>query len=235
MSLLYKLSLKGQNSSVLIQTIERPEPWLNKSRSTGSSPVPTLTKSSNRDLSKVIERLKRVDVSSSESKQKSQETKSLTTSPVTITTTTTGSDPVLQLERVPTTTQAVYQTLTTSENVSDSIKTEVDEVHNLLTNQKTLVGADGKAIVSHSFMYGPDPTLDTSSSALIGLHDNYNNLNALAIVCEICKMPFQTEKTLKIHIQKKHTSSTYVFQCPTCSLTFLQPAAVIRHLANEHK
>lgn len=33
----------------------------------------------------------------------------------------------------------------------------------------------------------------------------------------------------------KHTPSTYVYQCPSCSLTFKQPAAVIRHLSNDHK
>lgn len=46
---------------------------------------------------------------------------------------------------------------------------------------------------------------------------------------------FTTEKTLKIHIEKKHIPSTVVHQCPSCQETFLQPAAVLRHLSNVHK
>lgn len=198
-----------------------------KSRSTGSSPIPG-TKSSSRDLTKVIERLKRVEVTpdSSNNHNSAIENKIRPSSPEPK-----APDPVLELERVSTTTNAVYQTLKT-QNDSDSIKTELDEVHNLLTNQKTLVGPDGKAIIN--------PTLITFTSATLGDNieeiDNYKNTNSLSgISCEVCKLPFQTEKTLRMHVQKKHTSTTYVFQCPTCSMTFLQPAAVIRHLANEHK
>lgn len=33
----------------------------------------------------------------------------------------------------------------------------------------------------------------------------------------------------------KHIPSTYVYQCPACSQTFSQPAAVYRHLSNDHK
>jgi len=48
-------------------------------------------------------------------------------------------------------------------------------------------------------------------------------------------LTFQTNKTLEVHIQKHHSSSAFVFQCPACSLTFLQAAAVIRHLSKDHK
>lgn len=209
---------------MLIQTVERPETWLLKSRSTGSSPVPS-SKSSNRDLSKVIERLKRVEVSSESDNNLGMENKMMTSSPEPK-----APDPVLELERVSTTSHAVYQTLKT-QNDTDSIKTELDEVHNLLTNQQILIGPDGKA--------SPLISITTSSTANVERELAKKNCNTTpsfpGISCEICKMVFQTEKTLKMHVQKKHTSTTYVFQCPTCSMTFLQPAAVIRHLANDHK
>ncbi|XP_037827947.1 zinc finger protein 800-like isoform X1 [Lucilia sericata] len=221
-------SFADRNSSVLIQTVERSEPWLVKSRSTGSSPIPS-PKTSNRDLSTVIERLKRVEVSPECSKNNTLSMEHimnpLSPEPK-------APDPVLELERVSSTAHAVYQTLK-MQNDSDSIKTELDEVHNLLSNQKTMLGPDGKVIIS--------PTLitytATSENDSNGLNElNYEVTTILGgISCEICNMTFQTEKTLKMHVQKKHTSSTYVFQCPTCSMTFLQPAAVIRHLANEHK
>ncbi|XP_061390462.1 uncharacterized protein LOC133325754 [Musca vetustissima] len=263
-----KLSAEGNhrpysdnNSSVIIQpTDQRSQAWFNKSRSTGSSPIPT--KSSSRDLSKVIERLRRTEILSTESnKDQNNESKKKTDCSTDIekqqplqlsneqqeNTNVVTNDPILQLESVPTSTQAVYQTLKPL-NAKDSIRTEVNEVHNLLTNQKTMIGPDGKAIVSNSFL--TIPTVNTISvgtsdrTTPLNVVDALNELNSFAdaaklqqpqVTCEICQMTFQTEKTLNIHIQKKHNSSTYVFQCPTCSLTFLQPAAVIRHLANEHK
>lgn len=215
---------------MIIQTVERPNPWLAKSRSTGSSPIPG-TKSSSRDLSKVIERLKRVEVTSDSGNNIfnfAMENKMKPSSPEPK-----APDPVLELELVSTTTNAVYQTLKT-QNDSDSIKTELDEVHNLLTNQKTLLGPDGKAIINPTMI--TSFILPTSSDNNDQNDNNYKVTNSLSTIsCEVCKLPFQTEKTLKMHVQKKHTSTTYVFQCPTCSMTFLQPAAVIRHLANEHK
>uniref|UniRef100_T1GDC5 C2H2-type domain-containing protein n=1 Tax=Megaselia scalaris TaxID=36166 RepID=T1GDC5_MEGSC len=57
-----------------------------------------------------------------------------------------------------------------------------------------------------------------------------NNENS----CNICHSKFSTEKTLKLHIQTKHISSNLVYPCPSCQLTFLQPAAVYRHLSNFH-
>ena len=49
------------------------------------------------------------------------------------------------------------------------------------------------------------------------------------------KLRFETEKTLRLHLEMKHIPSTYVYQCPACSQTFSQPAAVYRHLSNDHK
>lgn len=237
------------------------EPWLSKSRSTGSSPVPR--KSSTRDLSKIIERLKRVDVSNEQKTSKAQKQKETQLQPTEPTAhalqqqeemqdnitfhsappqllqNLEATEPVLQLERVPTSTQAVYQTLNPL-HATDSIRTEVDEVHNLLINQQnTMIGPDGKAMITNSLISADNLNSDTPTLTALLRETTNATANTLAevqqISCEICQMSFQTEKTLNIHIQKKHTSSTYVFQCPTCSLTFLQPAAVIRHLANEHK
>ncbi|KAL9891609.1 uncharacterized protein ACN2A1_007580 [Glossina fuscipes fuscipes] len=197
------------NSSVIIHTPndrQRPDGWFIKARSTGSSPVLTKTSSSNRDLSKIIERLKRteINVSSDESLREQKYS---------------PASPVLQLERVPTSTQAVYQTL--KFQAADSIKTEVNEVNHLLSGDAAVLGPDGKAVNQ----------LDLNDPSV----ENLVTEDKIKLTCELCKITFLTEKTLNIHIQKKHTSSTYVFQCPSCPLTFLQPAAVIRHLANEHK
>lgn len=122
---------------------------------------------------------------------------------------------VLQLNSVPETKAAVYQTVKTTDN--DNIKDEVNEVHSMMENNNIFLGPDGKAVSVSPIDHDND-----SSSSL----DN---------ICEICNERFATEKTLKIHIEKKHIPSTTVYQCPSCSETFLQPGAVLKHLSNVHK
>lgn len=142
---------------------------------------------------------------------------------------------VLQLDRVPNSDVAVYQTVKKDE--SDNIKTEVDEVHEMHDKQtKTVLGSDGKVIPHSSTSLIKEikkETLDEEESINSDKKQQFKDSNE--IYCEICKLKFATEKTLKLHIQTKHISSTFVFQCPSCSLTFLQPGAVIRHLSNDHK
>lgn len=53
--------------------------------------------------------------------------------------------------------------------------------------------------------------------------------------CQVCSLPFETEKTLKLHLEMKHLPSTYVYQCPSCPQKFSSSAAVIKHLSNDHK
>lgn len=116
---------------------------------------------------------------------------------------------VIQLSKVPDCKNAVYQTVKTNDN--DNMKTEVGEVHDMLENNNAFIGPDGKAM-------------------------SVSPLDGALVNCEICDEKFTTEKTLKIHIAKKHIASTTVYQCPSsnCSESFLQPAAVFKHLSITH-
>ncbi|XP_030370896.1 zinc finger protein 800 [Scaptodrosophila lebanonensis] len=202
-----------QNSSMIIQTGNGPSSQdiehMLRSRSTGCSPVPREARpirGSMRDLSGVIERLRREKAPS----------------------TVPSSPTVLQLESVPTSSQAVYQTV--KREHADSIKTEINEVHDMLNNDRTIVGPDGKALTSNQYERQGGGS-DSGETAEQSVSDETET----NIICEICNLTFQTNKTLEVHIQKHHSSSAFVFQCPACSLTFLQAAAVIRHLSKDHK
>ncbi|KAH8344018.1 hypothetical protein KR084_003162 [Drosophila pseudotakahashii] len=205
-----------QNSTMIIQTGGGPSPQdmehMLRSRSTGCSPVPREVRpirgggGGMRDLSGVIERLRR-------EKAPSQARRS--------------SPTVLQLESVPTSSQAVYQTIKVDQE--DSIRTELDEVHRMLNPAETIVGPDGKALTTVKLeRHGGSDSGETGEQSI-------SDETETSIFCEICNLTFQTHKTLELHIQKHHSSSAFVFQCPACSLTFLQAAAVIRHLSKDHK
>ncbi|KAM8703076.1 hypothetical protein ACLKA7_005416 [Drosophila subpalustris] len=196
-----------QNSTMIIQPSSSQDiEHMLRSRSTGCSPVPREIRplrGSIRDLSGVIERLRREKAPS-------------------------AVVPVLQLESMPTSSQAVYQTIKVEHD--DSIKTEVNEVHHMLNSAHTILGPDGKAVTTHQ--YERPSGSDSAETPDQSISDEAETTNVL---CEICNLTFQTHKTLELHIQKHHSSSAFVFQCPACSLTFLQAAAVIRHLSKDHK
>lgn len=198
------------NSTMIIQPTSSQEiEHMLRSRSTGCSPVPReirQIRGSMRDLSGVIERLRREKAPPATVKQHS---------------------PVLQLESMPTSSQAVYQTIKVEED--DSIKTELNEVHHMLNSTRTIVGPDGKAVTMHQYERPSGSDSAETPDPSIGDETETN------VFCEICHLTFQTHKTLELHIQKHHSSSAFVFQCPACSLTFLQAAAVIRHLSKDHK
>ncbi|KAH8388651.1 hypothetical protein KR093_011726 [Drosophila rubida] len=195
-----------QNSTMIIQPANSQDmEHLLRSRSTGCSPVPREIRpirGSMRDLSGVIERLRREKAPPAAAEGSKRQT------------------PVLQLEAMTNSSQAVYQTIKL-EQEEDSMKTEVNEVHHMLNPERTVVGPDGKALTSSDSAETPEQSI--------------NDETETNVFCEICKLTFQTHKTLELHIQKHHSSSAFVFQCPACSLTFLQAAAVIRHLSKDHK
>ncbi|XP_055680649.1 uncharacterized protein LOC129788532 [Lutzomyia longipalpis] len=133
---------------------------------------------------------------------------------------------VLQLDATSTSSVAVYQTLKQTD--TDSIRTEVEEVRSLLMDNKTVLGPDGKAIRMDELARMP-PVCSVEDL------DGAMQQPEQTISCDICHVKFATEKTLKLHLEAKHINSTYVYPCPACPQTFLVPAAVIRHLSNDHK
>ncbi|XP_055375674.1 uncharacterized protein MAL13P1.304 [Condylostylus longicornis] len=142
---------------------------------------------------------------------------------------------ILQLDGIPNSNVAVYQTVKKED--CDNIKKEILEINDIV-NCKTILGPDGKLLDTDNYNCNDENhcniTNSTTNETKIAKGIE-NNLNEKNIICEICKLKFSTEKTLKLHIQTKHILSTYVYQCPSCSQTFLKPSEVIRHLSNDHK
>lgn len=94
----------------------------------------------------------------------------------------------------------------------------------MLTNSSNMVlGPDGKVLnLFNSAERNGSPAPSERS-------------NNLSLTCQVCSLQFETEKTLKLHLELKHLPSTYVYQCPSCTQKFSSSAAVIKHLSNDHK
>ncbi|XP_055605406.1 uncharacterized protein LOC129753595 [Uranotaenia lowii] len=153
---------------------------------------------------------------------------------------------VLQLDRVPSSQAAVYQTIRASQNM----RTELHELNSMTTVRNAVLDRDGlvqkttpqtksskntlPVICDPSNRYFK-PIDETKDSIPPTTNNNNNNPQQQIHSCDDCNLQFDTEKTLKVHVEMKHTPSTYVYSCPYCSRTFMQPASVIRHLSNDHK
>lgn len=101
---------------------------------------------------------------------------------------------------------------------------QINEVHKMLTKANTVLGPDGKVL-----------NLFNSSECNGSSAPTAEGLENLPLTCQVCSLPFETEKTLKLHLEMKHIPSTYVYQCPSCPQKFSSSAAVIKHLSNDHK
>lgn len=128
---------------------------------------------------------------------------------------------------------------------AEPMKREVDEVTKLETKTDIVLGPDGKALKLAEFR----DHVTADQFELTGIEEllllcHYNEAEETTTTtssldtpheCAICEARFDTEKTLILHIQLKHVSSTKVYQCPSCSETFLRAHLVIAHLSNDHK
>ncbi|KAL7022126.1 hypothetical protein ACKWTF_012142 [Chironomus riparius] len=111
---------------------------------------------------------------------------------------------------------AVYQSLQTDSNNSN-MEDEIKEVHNMLKNSNSMLGPDGKIINQ------------------MNLNNEKVSSSTGPLTCKVCNVQFETEKTLKLHLEMKHLPSAYVYQCPSCPQKFSTSAAVLKHLSNDHK
>jgi hypothetical protein len=126
------------------------------------------------------------------------------------------SNTTLKLDRVNDSGIAVYQSLQ-QDNDNSSMRDELAEVHKMMNKSNTILGPDGKVL---SLFKSTTPN---------GMSADESN------TCQVCNETFDTEKTLKLHLELKHLPSTMLYQCPTCPQKFSTSGAVFKHLSNDHK
>ncbi|XP_053693888.1 uncharacterized protein LOC128741811 isoform X2 [Sabethes cyaneus] len=196
----------------------------------------------NKDLSSIVERLKRKQFSSNAIANHVTEYYDRINSKVT-------QDDlkrqqhVLQLDKVPQSRAAVYQTVR-RDVIADNMQARVVELENLTNNNNTILGLDGKVLDpssrpqstmsvpfdSTSQYFKPIEPLDKASSR----DDLANDRLASALICQECNLQFDTISMLQLHDEMKHTPSTFVYSCPSCPQNFKTPALVLRHLSTDH-
>ncbi|XP_053603651.1 uncharacterized protein LOC128671311 [Plodia interpunctella] len=130
------------------------------------------------------------------------------------------------LQKIPSSSVAVFQNLEFSEQKQDNMRAQVTELDNILSRDKAILMSDGKFKTQSS-----TPDLEN----VIQISDDEENEDGGNLKCKICDQQFSTIKTLKFHMKYKHLESRLVYPCPDCLEIFSTSWSVYRHLFKVHR
>ncbi|KAI5646389.1 hypothetical protein NE865_01322 [Phthorimaea operculella] len=154
-------------------------------------------------------------------------------------------DQQVVLKKIPSSSVAVFQNLGTDDKASDSMKTQVQELDQILSRKRAVLQIDGKFTIEDENvppkeLEQPDPS-DTPDAAekqeenVIQISDDDDIDDGQELKCKICDLQFSTMKTLKFHMKYKHLESRLVYPCPDCLEIFSTSWSVYRHLFKVHR
>ncbi|GJQ73029.1 hypothetical protein Trydic_g1663 [Trypoxylus dichotomus] len=110
--------------------------------------------------------------------------------------------------------KGVFQTMDDEQVGSNLMKSEVMEIHSILSSNEAILTSDGKVFTFRS---------------------DINDTDGQKLICTICNLKFATKKTLTHHIKYKHNDTRLVYICPECKDSFANAWCVFRHLHRVHR
>ncbi|KPI91319.1 hypothetical protein RR46_14823 [Papilio xuthus] len=143
-----------------------------------------------------------------------------------------NEDQELFLQSIPKTSVAVYQNVNFNNETNCDIRSQVNELDNILCQNKAVLQHDGKFTIQNSIETN---TTNGEYENIIQISDDDDNEETNSLKCRICDLQFSTLKTLKFHMKYKHLESRLVFPCPDCLEIFSTSWSVYRHLFKVHR
>ncbi|XP_014368738.2 uncharacterized protein LOC106719016 [Papilio machaon] len=143
-----------------------------------------------------------------------------------------NEDQELFLQSIPKTSVAVYQNFNVNNETNCDIRTQVNELDNILSQNKAVLQHDGKVIIQNCIETN---TTNGEHENIIQISDDDENEETNSLKCRICDLQFSTLKTLKFHMKYKHLESRLVYPCPDCLEIFSTSWSVYRHLFKVHR
>ncbi|KAL4716617.1 hypothetical protein ACJJTC_008252 [Scirpophaga incertulas] len=146
-----------------------------------------------------------------------------------------NDEPQLSLQKIPSSTVAVFQNYGSTDETLDKMKVQVKELDNILAQNKAVLQSNGKFKIQSSSPLESDNIIHISDDDEEEYNDNVTNINTDELICKICDLKFSTLKTLKFHMKYKHLESRLVYPCPDCLEIFSTSWSVYRHLFKVHR
>ncbi|KAG7308150.1 hypothetical protein JYU34_006811 [Plutella xylostella] len=136
------------------------------------------------------------------------------------------------LRKISSSPYAVFQSAGGNEEIrADHMRQQVQELDQLLSQDKAVLQSDGKFKIESS-----KPDNQQESEGVIQISDDEeNDTEEGSLTCKICNLRFSTQKTMKFHMKYKHLASRLVFPCPDCVDIFSTSWSVYRHLFKVHR
>ncbi|XP_045765483.1 uncharacterized protein LOC123867482 isoform X2 [Maniola jurtina] len=144
----------------------------------------------------------------------------------------------LVFQKIPKSSVAVFQNVEGGDTNSDTMKAQVDELNDILSQENAVLQSDGSFKVQSSDTVSSDKATDSATlntDNVIQISDDDDNEESDILKCKICDLQFSTQKTLKFHIKYKHLENRLVYPCPDCLETFSTSWSVYRHLFKVHR
>ncbi|CAH2991731.1 unnamed protein product [Chilo suppressalis] len=133
----------------------------------------------------------------------------------------------LILQKIPNSSVAVFQNIDSVNEKHDKMKAQVEELDNILSQDKAVLQSDGKFKIQSN--------ISSDTDNVIQISDDEENNSTNILKCKICGHNFSTLKTLKFHMKYKHLESRLVYSCPDCLEIFSTSWSVYRHLFKVHR
>nr|XP_034830061.1 uncharacterized protein LOC117987214 [Maniola hyperantus] len=144
----------------------------------------------------------------------------------------------LMFQKIPKSSVAVFQNVEGDDTSSDTMKAQVEELNDILSQENAVLQSDGSFKVQSSDTVSSDKATDSATlntDNVIQISDDDDNEESDILKCKICDLQFSTQKTLKFHIKYKHLENRLVYPCPDCLETFSTSWSVYRHLFKVHR
>ncbi|CAH2244206.1 jg7442 [Pararge aegeria aegeria] len=143
----------------------------------------------------------------------------------------------LVFQKIPKSSVAVFQNIKTGNNKTDTMKAQVDELNDILSQENAVLQSDGSFKVQSdvSFNVQSNDKVEEDVDNVIQISDDDENEESDILKCKLCDLQFSTLKTWKFHIKNKHLENRLVYPCPDCLDIFSTSWSVYRHLFKVHR
>ncbi|KAK3929259.1 Zinc finger protein 800, partial [Frankliniella fusca] len=147
----------------------------------------------------------------------------------------------IHLQPIENTSYGVFQTVVQTPGSSELIKSQVQDLHRIISDTEAVLGPDGRVVENgtpHSNIFYHD---DRRKKVKTFDGEEYNGPPVTApeseveLYCNLCKEHFLSYKSLNHHMKSLHMTFRTFYPCPCCKLPLSNSWSVYRHLLKVHR
>ncbi|XP_026274501.1 uncharacterized protein LOC113203819 [Frankliniella occidentalis] len=147
----------------------------------------------------------------------------------------------IHLQPIENTSYGVFQTIVQTTGSSELIKSQVQDLHRIISDTDAVLGPDGRVIENGTTQSSSIYHEDRRKKMKTFDAEEYNGPPVTApeseveLFCNLCKEYFSSYKSLNHHMKTLHMTFRTFYPCPCCKLPLSNSWSVYRHLLKVHR